>query len=452
MSPKYLYDRRTAGGVDLLPGEDALFLLHGFSLDGLASKDIAVATYVFDSFSKVIPGTTSFRDKLAEEYAERFAGWLGYVFLSRANLTLASKAMKALEEALGDWVERIPNMLTGRDEDLSHSIPVEASRFLALDKIDAIGAKILAVVKHEYAAAGKVRNATDLLPITYDRARSEYVIPKSKLTYQNRQKLRDLGFDYDGEVWFTKTLDQRALKELPSIGAVLERGYVPPVAEPLDAHDWFFDAWLPANINRFSKVFTDFGRAGGVPYEFQFVVSGDDVTVHFERNIKTVSDAILELKVRYGKSGDRSGWVEAINSYFDLKKARGRAAISAVDHANDLQHSHGSMIEHFPPDVRGWYPAFLDFKFSASELQLVRAIEDQDLRELAMALLPMADPRDRMRPSKTDTRTVRGLAMEVAAQPGKAAKKHRLQATKKLYPEMYAGVVKELESRGLDLA
>jgi hypothetical protein len=458
MRSRYSYDRRDsrlrlAGGIDLLPGEDAIALLKGFPLEGLRSKDIALATYLFDTSAGEHPGIADFRDKLAEEYASRFADWLGYVFLNRANKTQSSKAMKALEDALGDWVESLPNMLSGRPEPLTKSIPEEAARFLVLDKIDAIGEKIFKVVRMEYMKAGSgERNANlEALPITYDRGRAEYVIPKSALTFANRAKLRDLGFDFDGAVWHTKTLDQRALDELPSAGAAIQRGTVKPVTPSLDAHDWFFNEWLPSNISRFSKIFTDFGRGQGVPYEFKFVVQGDDVTVNFERNITTVAAAIQELRARYGKAGDREGWMGAVECYDMLKRAHGRAAIAAVDRANDLQHSHGSMIEHFPPDVRDWYPAFLDFKFSASQIQIARSIQDQDLKELALAIVTTPDPKDRYRPSQTDTRTVRGLAMEVAAQPGKAGKKKRLQITRKLYPDMYDDVVKELESRGLSL-
>jgi hypothetical protein len=360
--------------------------------------------------------------------------------------------MKSLENVLGSWVERIPNMLTGKDELLSKTIPVEASKFLVLEKIDAIGIKIMKVVHQEFNKAGqRTLNANlEELPISYDKNRGMYVIPKNSITYTNRNKLKDLGFRYDGDAWVTKMLDQRVIKELPQAAKLIktpERVFTPT---PKDASEWFFHQWLPANIERFSKIFTDYGRSEGVPYEFKFVVQDDDVTVRFERNIQNIDDAITELVSRY-KSADREGWIQAVDIYKDLRRASGKRAMQTVDRANDLQHNHGAMIEHFPPDVRSWYPAFLDFKYSASVIQMIRSLSDQDLKEIAMALFPSTDPMERFRPSKTDTRTVRGLAMEIAAQSGKVNKKKRLQVTRKLYPDMYDDVLKHLESMGLDL-
>ena len=78
-------------------------------------------------------------------------------------------------------------------------------------------------------------------------------------------------------------------------------------------------------------------------------------------------------------------------------------------------------------------------------------MDDEDLRTIAIELLPLNDRKERMSVPHTEQRTVRGLAMEVAAQKGKAAKKKRLQATKERYPDMYPEVVKHLEELGLHL-
>ena len=246
-------------------------------------------------------------------------------------------------------------------------------------------------------------------------------------------------------------METEALKELPQ-AAHLHAGPPPPQDPPKDPKEWFFHSWLPKNIGRFSKVFDDYGRAEGVPYTFQFMIKGEEVEVSFRRNIQTVAEAIRELESRYGGASDRDGWMQAVDSYRELMRATGSAAMQAIDRANNLEHSHGAMMEHFPPGVRSWYPRFLDFKYTASPWQMVNAIEDEDLRVVASELMPLQFRMHRLAPPQTDERTPKGLALEISAQPGKAKKKEMLRMTQKTHPDMYPKVVQLLEERGLHLA
>jgi hypothetical protein len=451
-----LWKLRQAGGID--PTEDVAPMLPALasSMGTFSSYDICHATYVFDYLASDTNDSRvkMFASSLATEYARRFAEWLGYVFLNRANLTQQSKAMKALQEALGDWVEAIPSMLTSKPKPPSEFVPAEATKFLKLDRIDALGQKVVRVVWQDW-----VKNHTktamsemEQMPITFNSSRHVYEIPKSNLTYTNRTKLRDLGFEFDGTVWFTKILDTRVLQQLPQAAQLV---HTPPAAKPMrpaeEPKDWFFKEWLPGNIDRFTKAFNEYGKAEKVPYSFKFQVHGTEVTVNFQRDIHSIPDAIRELESRYGSDSDRDGWMEAISSYHNLQSASGKAAIHAVDRANNLEHSHGAMMEHFPPGVRTWYPRFLDFKYTAGIWQMIRAIRDEDMRVVASELMPMLDRMQRLAPKPTDYRTPKGLVLEITSQPGKAAKKRMLKEVMVQHPELAHRILAMLDERGIDL-
>jgi hypothetical protein len=444
----------SGGGIDVQ--ENVLHLLPGIAAgsEHMASKDVAYATYVFDMLASFVPEQPikALYNKLATTYARRFAEWLGYAFLNRANLTRQSKGMKALEDGLSAWVKALPEMLHGPEKTVTSFLAPDAQQFLDATKLEAIGAKVLRVLKTDFQKGTKTADSGNIesLPISYNKHRGVYEIPKSSITYTNRTRLRDLGFSFDGTYWTTPTLESEALKLFPQ-AAHMHAGPPPPQEPPRDVREWFFHDWLPKNIARFNKVFDDYGRAEGVPYTFQFMVMGQDVEVSFRRNIKTIDEAIREIENRYGGSGDREGWTEALKSYEELMRASGASAMQAVDRANNLEHSHGSMMEHFPPGVRAWYPHFLDFKYTASPWQMINAIEDEDLRVVASELMPLHFRMHRLVPPKTDERTPKGLALEISAQPGKAAKKKLLALTQKTHPDLYPKVVALLEARGLHL-
>lgn len=443
---------RGAGGID--PGEDIHPLLGaiGATLGQTSDWDIAHAAYVFDYLASEDPDprTIALTQALATEYAQRFAEWLGYVFLDRANLTRRSKVMAGLEEGLGQWVEAIPSMLGSSMKAPSTFIPAEAGRFFKEDRLDSLGERIFRAISHEWAKQGRQADAHVEMPITWNAAKKVYEIPKSNLTFENRNKLRALGFEYEGNMWYTDTLDTHALADLGLV-ARIEKTPAQPTGAKTDPDRWFFEQWLPPNIQRFSKAFNEYGRAEGVAYSFKFQVTGHDVNVVFTRNITSIPDAIAELTSRYGADADRDGWMLAISCYNGLRMARGKAAIHAIDMANNLEHSHGAMMEHFPPGIRRWYPRFLDFKYTAGLWQMIRVIHDEDIRVVASALMPLQEQQHRLMTEKTDYRTPKGLALEISSQPGKPAKKKMLKDVQRQYPDMAEKVQELLEARGLYL-
>lgn len=448
---------RQAGGID--PGEDVKPLLPslGRMLNMYDASDVAHATYVFDYIQgfDTDPRVKAFANALAEEYASRFADWLGSVFLNRAQRVRKSKYMQELESGLADWVEHIPQILDGKASKLMASyVPEGSRRFLNWDRVEAIGAKILKVVYQDWAKdvarkmASRKRANLEQLPISYDPQWKKYVIDKSQMTYQHRNELKDLGFSYSGPkgVWFIDHLDSDVIRALPQAGKLQRGAPTPSVSvSPVDTKDWFFDEWLPSNIDRFTKVFNDYGRAEGVPYEFKFTLVGEEVEVDFRRNIQTLQQAIEEIESRYGKQDDREGWMQSLEAYRTLKSAKGKAAMHAVDMANNLEHTHGSMMEHFPAGVQRWYPAFLDFKYTAHPRAMIKKIRSEDLRTVAEELLPVQDRKERLVTPHLEHRTPKGLALEISSQKGSANKRKKLEEIKHDYPKLWPQVVEHLK-------
>lgn len=457
----YSYDRRwtprirQAGGIDVQEDIYKLLPAMAASASSFDSKDLAYATYVFDGLKETDPNPAvkKFAEALAVEYAHRFAKWLGYVFMNRANRKTSGKLMNQLKDGLAEWVEAIPEIIrTKSKKPLTSYVSKKAvETYLNPDKINRIGAKILSVVYKDWIRAqSRTASGLDELPITYNRGRSRYEIPVTELSFDYRDRIKDLGFDWDrgAGVWHMETLDTDAIRALPQVTKLRHRP-MPSKGPPVDPSEWFFDEWLPRNIDRFTKVFNDYGRTEGVPYEFRFTVTGDDVEVKFQRNITDVGKAVAEIEARYGDKEFRAGWIEAVEAWKALQRVSGSNAMGTIDMANDLEHSHGSMLEHFPPGVKKWYPKFLDFKFSAHPWQMIRAIRDEDLRTIATELMPLHFRKERLVTPQTDYRTARGLATEIAAENGKTNKIKRLRQVKHNYPEMYDEVVAALEEKGL---
>jgi hypothetical protein len=456
---------REAGGLD--PADDMHDIVGKMVgvVDTFDSSDIAYATYVFDyiqGFDKD-PRIKRFGSALAEEYAERFAEWLGFVFLARANRTRRSKQMKEVEEGLGNWVESIPDIvLKAAKPEISNHVPPD-SRFLNFDLLEKIGAKIIRTVYSDWgaAASGKmasVRTSYGLqdLDVSYNRLSKKYEIAGDRTTYRYKRKLFDLGFRWDRsrKVWVTEELDSDIIKAIPGAKKLRRpapaptptRTPAPSVGTPEEIHDWFFDSWLPSNIDRFTTVFNGYGRAEGIPYEFKFTLSGREVIVDFKRNIDTIPEALAEIRSRYGTQADREGWLEAVDTYEMLKAARGgKSAMLAIDKANNLEHTHGAMMEHFPPGVKMWYPAFLDFKYTAHPRAMIQKIKSEDLRTICKELLPLSDRKERLVTPHTEHRTPKGLALEISSQRGKRKKLEVAKEIEARYPNLWPQVVDHLQ-------
>ena len=94
------------------------------------------------------------------------------------------------------------------------------------------------------------------------------------------------------------------------------------------------------------------------------------------------------------------------------------------------------MLEHMPPALKSWYPGFLDFKYTADILQMVRKIKNRDLRELAEALLPSQDQQRRLRVERRDQRTPKGLALEILTVDDTIERQRKYDSIKRQFPKI----------------
>jgi len=166
----------------------------------------------------------------------------------------------------------------------------------------------------------------------------------------------------------------------------LSAGVLNTTAEQLQ--QWFYFTWLPGNIDRFSKVFTEYARTKQTSYKFYFSVSNGQVTVRFSRKIDNARDAVEEIRYRYTNTHGREPWLEVVDKFVELVATKNSQELPhVIDRINNLEHSNGMFMEHFPKAVQSWYPGFLNAKYHTPEAdELAKYIPDRDLRDLLIGL------------------------------------------------------------------
>jgi hypothetical protein len=154
--------------------------------------------------------------------------------------------------------------------------------------------------------------------------------------------------------------------------------------DPTGLESWF-RTWYAGNCQRITKVFTDYAKNKQSSYKLLFQVGpGGEPEVSFERNIRTAWEAVEELRYRYTGRQGREPWLEVLDMFVELVKTTSPARLPRIiDRINNLQHSNGLFMEHFPASVKAWYEEFLNAKYSAPRPDdLARYIPDRDLRSL----------------------------------------------------------------------
>lgn len=453
---------REAGGLDL--GSDPAAMLSKMigQIKTYSEKDIAYATYIFEYAGGMTgdPRVKKFAGQLAEVYARNFAGWLAYAFVERADrwggIGLGDE-LGTLASEIRNWLLFLPESIV--DNKLAEFEIPHALRF-AVDfhVLERIFQRIQRMVSDDFRRQSKTASLKDL-PISYDEALG-YVIPFSPQASGYDKALRELGFHWQRyhKLWYTEALTPDILSQLPQLGKFKQGPPLKPIApkEINSLVEWYAGEWLPTNLDRIRSIFNTYSRSTdkiALNFVFSLTTKGD-VTVEIMApgrmdSAKKIDKAVHEVLERYEDEPGREPWIQAVKIYEKLKSVKGIAAIRLIDLANNLEHSNGSMIEHMPPGIRSWYPAFLDFKHTADILQMVKRIKSQSLRELAEALLPVSDQTRRLIPPARDSRTVKGLVLEIMAQQGRSGKQRMFEETQKQHPELADEIFKELRSRGI---
>lgn len=393
---------------------DDLLKLSRFMARMVSSMDpasVSYGTYAASGFSgNAEPWVRDLKKALLLAYRRNLIEWMKFALRKRANMGGGGKGIKTVEKGLAAFIEAIPHILAGTKEaELSQYLP-DTQYFIA-DRLNPVGNKILRVVAAEAKAAGVLasqgRTAKQQpFTIRWDAVKKLWYIPFDHNTFRLYDVLAMYGFSADKK---RRQWELRGKRLPPSVSrdfTVIEPegtarkprrtptpkpGLTPsPDAKaPTDIKAWFFDVWLPANIDRFTKVFTQYASSKQSSYQIFFSVSGEKVAVKFKRDINTAAKAIEELRYRYTKRQGREAWLEVMDQFIKLvgHTSADNNLMLIIDRMNNLQHSNGLFMEQFPPKVKSWYLKFLNAKYNSPTIgQLAKFIPDKDLKNLLLEL------------------------------------------------------------------
>jgi hypothetical protein len=368
-------------------------------VDSMDDKSVAYGAYVGTAIpAQKFPLVRPLIQALMLSYRKRLVKWFEHALVKRANLGGGGSGIKKVEEGLASFVQAIPEVLSGnRNFRLSEYLP--DTEYFVADRLDPVANRILSVVREDAIKAGVLQAGRQAARISdfsveYDPRARVWFIPPTDDTYPHRREIRlKYGFDWNRS-------RRRWEVSLPS--PAIKRDFkVKDVGETQQQmgglQQWFLQTWLPKNINRFTKVFTTYARSAQASYDIVFTVSGGKVKVKFARNISTAQEAVEELRYRYLNRHGREPWLEVMDKFIELVGTKSLSQLPLIiDRINNLQHSNGLFMEHFPSDVKSWYDGFLNAKYNTpTPDELAKFIPDRDLRGLLIEVAKMRrQPKD----------------------------------------------------------
>jgi len=245
-----------------------------------------------------------------------------------------------------------------------------------------VGDSILKVVVRDARAAGVLGSNRPMsvnppigFTLEYDDHANMWFIPTNPRTFNIRERLKGLGFKWNqgDKTWDVQSLTPDIRREFGMVTG----------SDASRIETWFAE-WLSQNIHRFTRIFTDYARNKQSSYALVFTVSNGKAQVSFERDVDTPAKAVEEIRYRYQGRQGREPWLEVIDRFIDLVDVRNPHHVQQlIDRINNLQHSNGLFMEHFPSKVQEWYGGFLNAKFHTPTAdELAKQIPDRDLRGL----------------------------------------------------------------------
>ncbi|NBR67726.1 MAG: hypothetical protein EBT79_10730 [Actinobacteria bacterium] len=353
-------------------------------VDSMDDESVAFGAYV----ATAVPGERqhilgTLPARLLLSYRRRLVGWFEFALRKRARAGGGGSVIKKINDGLEAFVHAIPGALaSGQTLNVSDFVPV--NEYLVPERLNQVGQSILRVVRAEAQRDGAIgdtdtRMESENPPIGFHLMRDEkagvWYIPSSPRTFRIKDRLRDMGFKWNaGE----KTWDVRSLT--PEIRREFGMTEVAPSAT---LARWFA-TWLPVNIDRFTRIFTDHARSKNSSYAIKFKMVEGRADVSFVRDVDSIAKAVEELRYRYTNKHGREPWLETIDRFIDLVDAKTPNQVQRlIDRINNLQHSNGLFMEHFPSEVQAWYEGFLNAKYHTPTAdELAKQIPDRDLRGL----------------------------------------------------------------------
>ena len=352
-------------------------------VDTMDDESVAYGAYT----ASAIPGSKqallgTLPGRLLMSYRRRMVEWFEYALKKRARAGGGGTHIKKINEGLAAFVEAIPSAVaSGQPLKMADFVP--ANEYLVPERMGQVGNSILNVVRTEAQRDGALGDTKQVVsenppigfPLERDNTLNVWYIPPSPRTFHIKDRLRALGFRWNAS---EKTWDVRSLT--PDIRR--EFGLTTVDATSLVAQ--WFTAWLPNNIDRFTRIFSDYARARHSSYAIRFQVVNGRVDVSFVRDVDTVAKAVEELRYRYTNKHGREPWLEVMDRFIDLVSAKSPNQVQGlIDRINNLQHSNGLFMEHFPTEVQSWYGGFLNAKYhTPTPDELAKNIPDRDLRGL----------------------------------------------------------------------
>jgi len=403
LARELLGERRRKADLDLydISSAEREKLIRNEGNTNLSAKDAAYTAYALNSVDEkhIKPGgmARGLYSNATAIYRDNLLGWFETALIDRANMM----QVRGLGISLSGFVKDIPEaLIKGRPPDIN--MPPKAFEHLNLDKLPRAAQRIMATVKSDaiddgiWQQSSRPSSSTTGIKLEWDKDEREWFIPvtreNKRWTWANKRELGRGGYGFTWDRgksrWYRLTLNDDITRafDVPGHGpsSIQEQ---PPTEQEMSA--WFFKTWLPKNIGRFSKMFTDFVSAEGVTTNFNFNVSNSGkVNVSLSRGIGSVRDAIIELRQRYiGRQG-REPWLEVMSKVIELKRTTETTkALHIIDRMNNLEHSNGMFMERFPANVYSWYMKFLNAKYSAPNASvLAKYIGDADVREIVKFL------------------------------------------------------------------
>jgi hypothetical protein len=359
------------------------------------SMDDRSACYGFYTVQTAPEATKQMASKLRKQltlsYRDRLIKWMEYALVKRANAGGGGTGIKKVEKGLQGFVEAIPDALAARKlVKLTDHLPKQ--EYLDAKKLDPVANKILGVVWNDAKKDGVLddqraasRTAAKMnLPVHWDQSDKVWFIPPKSKTYAVKDQLGSRGYGFrwnpTKKRWETKKLSSKIKQDFEVKDAHMD----PLAPAPERLKGWFYEVWLPKNIDRFTSVFSTYARNLQSSYKIIFSLKGGKVAVKFKRKISKASEAIEELRYRYINREGRGPWLEVLDKFVELVKTTDvDKLIRLIDRINNLQHSNGLFMEHFPNKVQSWYMGFLNAKYHApTGPDLAKYIPDRDLKEM----------------------------------------------------------------------
>jgi len=407
-------DMDTATNKEVL---DILKFMVG-EVSSMSDADVAYGTYALAGLvhQRDVPGAMGLLEKMHKamiaRYRKNLIEWFKKALQARAAQMRRTKEVKKVEKGLQEFVRTIPTIILSKQPlDLNSILPAKAKEIFDPKKLNPIANKIIKSVWTDAQAAGvlpgQAKAAKIKLDIVWDKKDRLWKV-EEKQTNRAHKYMSDLmNFGFE----FNRTRRRYEAKRLPKgaqgkfrvhLDTNPELARAPsaptqpgaaPSGSPEAFTNWYWGTWLPANVGRFSKVFSDFAKNIRSSYKVDFKMQGaDDVKVQFHRKLESVADIIEELRVRYMNRHGREPWLEVMDRFTDLIMKKGDM-MSIIDRINNLQHSNGLFMEHFPAAVQKWYLPFLNAKYHApTPGALARYFEDRDLRDIVRWFDPAKKP------------------------------------------------------------